>query len=220
MITTQHTHEKRKKEIRLFLENVNTVEGKNEFPMDFYNILHSNALLMLYNLVESTVLGGILEIYDKMENRGLTYNDVSEKIQRIWFDYKFNQVYQKNASHDSYKEKAYKIIDDILNKEVLKLDRKAVDISGNLDADRIRNICYDHGINFIAPKESQGGYKIANVRDLRNGLAHGRISFVECGRDYTLADLTTMTEEIILFLDGLLNCMMEYYRNDQYTNHP
>lgn len=213
MIATQHTYERRKEEMRLFLENVKALEEDNKNPTDFYNILHSNAILMLYNLVESTVVGGIVEIYDTVKEHGLSYTDLNAKIRDIWFAYKFNQVYDKNSHHTSYLNKAHEIIDNILGGGVIELDRKAVKGGGNLDADSIRNICDNHGITFIAPKESRGGCKITEVRNLRNSLAHGLKSFGECGRDFTYSELSTMTKEIILFLDGLIGGMTEYYKN-------
>ena len=45
---------------------------------------------MIYNLVESTVMGGILEIYDKVKQEGLTYSGVRKEIKDIWFAYKCN----------------------------------------------------------------------------------------------------------------------------------
>jgi hypothetical protein len=80
-------------------------ESSQKYKQDkFLKILKANALLMLYNLVESTVLNGMNEIYDKLNADGVTYIAVSEKIQKIWFSYKFRQVYDQNANYASYKK--------------------------------------------------------------------------------------------------------------------
>lgn len=100
----------------------------------FLKMLKSNAILMIYNLVESTIMSAILKIYDSFFQQELTYNMVRKEIQDIWFSYKFNQVYDKNAHFNSYRGKAKEIIDFVLDNKILKLDRKATDISGNLDA--------------------------------------------------------------------------------------
>lgn len=60
---------------------------------DFLKILKANALIMIYNLVESSIMGGILEIYDELKTSGYSYKDVRKEIQNIWFSFKFNQVY-------------------------------------------------------------------------------------------------------------------------------
>ncbi|MCT4635347.1 MAG: MAE_28990/MAE_18760 family HEPN-like nuclease [Rickettsiales bacterium] len=183
---------------------------------DFLKILKANALLMIYNLVESSVLGGIIEIYEEFKSRGLSYNDVSDEIQSIWFSYKFNQVYDKKAHYNSYKDKALDIINSILTGKVIELDRKATNISGNLDAENIRRICSEHGIQFQCDTRCRGGIVLEDVKNKRNELAHGTISFAECGREYSILDLEKIKNEAIMFLKGLIDGMNDYYTNQEY----
>jgi len=183
---------------------------------DFLKILKSNALIMVYNLVESSIMGGILEIYDEVKTRGLSYNAVRNEIKDIWFSFMFNQVYDKQAHHNSYRNKATEIINSILNGETLILDRKATDISGNLDAEKIRRICEDHGITFTVSTECKGGIVLTDVKNKRNELAHGTTSFVECGRDYTIDDLIKIKDQTVLFLAGILNGMKTYYDEQRF----
>ena len=183
---------------------------------DFLKILKSNALIMVYNLVESSVMGGILEIYDELKSQGLSYNVVRREIQQIWFSFMFNQVYDKSAHYNSYRNKATEIINSILTDDTLVLDRKATDISGNLDAEKIRHICDDHGISYTISPECKGGVVLTDVKNKRNDLAHGTTSFVECGRDYTVDDLVKIKEETVLFLNGIMNGMKQYYDEERY----
>lgn len=171
---------------------------------------------MVYNLVESTVMGGILEIYDKLKQEGLTYSGVRKEIKDIWFAYKFRQVYDQQAHYNSYKDKAIEIVNSILTGEIIELDRKATAISGNLDAQQIRNVCHDHGICFTPEAGSRGGVVLETVKDRRNDLAHGTLSFAECGRDYSIEDLVKIKQETVLFLRGLLIGMKQYYDGKQY----
>ncbi|BEH90479.1 hypothetical protein T23_05810 [Turicibacter faecis] len=193
-------------------------ENQDFLKDDFLKILKSNALLMVYNLVESTIMGGILEIYENLHQKGMTYKMVRKEIQEIWFSYKFNQVYAKNAHFNSYKGKAMEIINFILEETPLELDRKATDISGNLDADKIRQICQEHGIVYNLDKDSRGGIILKDVKDKRNNLAHGTISFVECGRDYSMDDLDKIKRETISFLNSILEGMQNYYDNELYLS--
>ena len=186
------------------------------FNSEFIKILKANTLLMIYNLVESTVMGGILEIYDKLKQEGLTYSGVRKEIKDIWFSYKFRQVYDQQAHFNSYKGKALEIVNSILTGEVIELDRKATAISGNLDAQQIRNVCNEHGIVFQTDAASRGGIVLETVKDRRNDLAHGTLSFAECGRDYSLDDLGKIKDETVLFLRGLLAGMKQYYDEKQY----
>ena len=134
--------DERVQEIDLYFEAIKELDrgsighatDTHYFNEEFIKILKANTLLMIYNLVESTVMGGILEIYDKVKQEGLTYSGVRKEIKDIWFAYKFMQVYDQQAHFNSYKSKALEIINSILNGEIIELDRKATAISGNLDA--------------------------------------------------------------------------------------
>lgn len=200
----------------LYLSKIDLNNGEKYFEDDFLKILKSNALLMIYNLVESTIMGGILEIYAAFSQQGITYKMVRKEIQDIWFSFKFNQVYDKSAHYHSYRDKASEIISSILSDDTLAMDRKATDISGNLDADKIRIICQEHGIHFNLDRRCRGGVVLSDVKDKRNNLAHGTISFVECGRDYSILDLTKIKDETVFFLKDILSAMQNYYKNRLY----
>lgn len=178
---------------------------------DFLKILKANALIMIYNLVESSIMGGILEIYDALKSSGYCYKDVRKEIQDIWFSFKFNQVYDKNAHYNSYRDKAAEIINAIIQNDALIMDRKATDIRGNLDADKIRQICKQHGITYKIDAKCKGGAVLEDVKNKRNDLAHGTMSFAECGRYYAIDDLEKVKNETIIFLDGILHGMKKYY---------
>ncbi|MBW9173420.1 hypothetical protein K2F43_19720 [Clostridium estertheticum] len=183
---------------------------------DFLKMLKANALLMVYNLVESSIMGGIMEIYDKMKSSGYSYNNVTKEIKDIWFCYKFNQVYDKSAQYNSYKEKAMEIITSIMSGEVISLDKNATNISGNLNAAKIREICKVHGITYSIDKSCRGGIVLDDVKNKRNELAHGTISFVECGREYSMESLTQIKVETVKYLEGILAGMEKYYNYKLY----
>lgn len=228
METTFSNFYERKKEIDLYFSAIKSLynlkdETKQNKTMavkylndDFLKTLKSNALIMIYNLVESTIMGGILEIYDDLKQNGITYKTVREEIQKIWFSFKFNQVYDKNAHHNSYKNKAIEIINAILNDETISLDRKATDISGNLDADKIRQICDNHGITYTLDPKCRGGCVLLDIKEKRNDLAHGTVSFVECGRNYSIETLNKTKEETYIFLSNILDGMKKYHQEQLY----
>ena len=205
------------KSIKQLYENQHTSEIKYDFYADdFLKMLKANALLMIYNLVESSIMGGIIEIYDEMKANGSSYNNVRKEIRDIWFYFKFNQVYDKKAHYNSYREKAMEIINSIMSDEIISLDRKATDISGNLNAEKIRQICKEHGIEYSIDANCRGGVVIDDVKNKRNNLAHGTISFVECGREYSVEELVKIKDETVKFLDGILAGMENYYNSKLY----
>lgn len=204
-----------------FLDNIEKTENMRKSNHILYNkdvekIIRANSLLMLYNLVESTLVTGIEEIYSALKENNITYSQVRREIREIWFNYRFSNAYDRKAHYDTYKKTAEKIITSIMLNEPLILDRKATGISGNLDATSIRDVCKKHGIQFNTPGNCHGGEKLTQVKDQRNQLAHGTLSFVECGRDFTVEDLHVIKEEVENFLSGFIDSIESYYDNEEY----
>jgi hypothetical protein len=231
MNDTLNTFSERVNEINLYYEalveldkdtNNPSIELKDNpkiYRQDlFLKILQANTLIMIYNLVESTVLNGISEIYDKLKLNGATYSMVRKEIQDIWFSYKFRQVYDPKAHYGSYKNKALEIVNSILIGETIELSKDALTISGNLDADEIRKVCDSHGIDLHPNDTCKGGKRLNDVREKRNMLAHGALSFSECGRDFGLEDLNDIKEQSYIFLRGLLDGMKQYYESDGFLD--
>lgn len=113
--------------------------------------------------------------------------------------------YQRKFVWDNAKK--VRFIESVL----LEMDRKATDISGNLDADKIRQICSDHGITYTIDSTCRGGVVLEDVKNKRNQLAHGTTSFAECGRYYAIDDLEKIKNETVIFLNGILQGMKKYY---------
>ncbi len=192
-------------------------EEKSKVNEEFFKMLKANSLLMMYNLVESTVLGGLLKIYDELSRNSFGYNDVSEEIRGIWFDFKFSKVYDKNAHFNSYKKVAREIVEKILNNEKIVMDRKAANISGNLDAISIKEVFARHGISYDESCGHCGG-ALKDVKTKRNELAHGTISYAECGRNYTLKELIDMKDDCIDFLKEILKSFDKYLNAKGYLS--
>lgn len=224
MHAVKERYEGRVKEIELYfcyLKAIDDIlinsEEKSRVNEEFFKILKANSLLMMYNLVESTVLGGLLKVYDELSVKSLGYKDVSEEIREIWFNFKFSKAYDKSAHFNSYKKVAHEIVEKILANEKLVMDRKATDISGNLDAASIKEVCKRHGISY---DEScgHGGAVLKDVKTKRNELAHGIISYAECGRNYTLNELIKMKDDCIDFLNEVLRSFDEYMNRRGYIS--
>lgn len=215
----------RKNEVDLYFRFINifskiNIKDKDSFSKndknDLENILKANSLLLLYNLVESTLISSIEKIYTTFEEEKITYNEVRDEIKDIWFNYKFSFAYDKKAHFETYKDTAKNIINSIISNETIELNRRAIGISGNLDADKIRMVCRNHGIEFKSPNECHGGEKLSKVKEERNSLAHGTHSFVECGRYYTYENIQSIRIEVEKFLEGFIDAIENYYKNKDY----
>jgi len=217
------TYEDRVKELELYfsaLEELSELENAHPNQLflqsEFLKMLKSSALIMIYNLMESTIVNVFEEIYDSFDKQGITYNMACKEIQDVWFSFMFKQVYQQESHYNSYKKKAKEITISILSNEPLKLNRNAMSGYGNFDAEKIRKICHEHGIMLKNIDKIKGQYVLKEVKEQRNLLSHGGKSFTECGRDYTINDLKKKKDGVIEFLKEILVEIQEYKDNEVY----
>lgn len=209
-------------EIEMFFKGITALynfKDKNEENTfctdDFLKILKSNAFLMLYNLVESSVTSSILAIYAEVRTQQLPYASVCQQIQNLWADYILDQAHGKDASHKTYKKKALDLVYNVYNSKTICLEQKAMNVSGNLDLEKILSICRKHGILEPVKYKSEGA-KLETIKDRRNALAHGEISFVECGRDCTIGELIEIKDKTFLFLDEVIQNINLYYTKQEF----
>jgi len=179
----------------------------------FFKILKSNFILMLYNIVEACVVSGMLEIYENIKNDACTYHSAIEEIKKLWSNHKINQIYGPNSIKSTYENKVREIINDITNNNHIILTKSALDISGNLDARKIKDLCDKHRIRHSAKDVNAS---LSKVKKKRNDLSHGDVSFSECARDLTISDLEEIQDEVLIFLRDILAGMKNYYDNKQY----
>ncbi|MCP4698254.1 MAG: hypothetical protein GY862_15580 [Gammaproteobacteria bacterium] len=103
---------------------------------DVTSILKANVFLILYNLIEFSIREGILAIYEEMESSSCLYKDIRDEIKSIWTKYQFKMSFDVNSSWETYYAKAVDLVDKVINDETIEMDREAIPISGNLDADQ------------------------------------------------------------------------------------
>lgn len=179
-------------------------------------IMKANAFLMLYNLVEWSIREGILSVYREMDASSCSYEQVRIEIRQIWSKYQFRKTFDINSSWETYYAKATELIDHALGEKAIIMDRKAIPISGNLDADKIRLIFDLHGIKKSVPPAARGGGSLGEIKEQRNLLAHGSLGFSECGRQFQLEQIKRMKAETIHFTRGMLHNINEYFESKQY----
>lgn len=219
MINTIEVFEDRKSEIEFYYSVIvdydtngssviNTVDN-----MKFFRIMKSNFILMLYNLVESTISNGLEEIYESLKNDGCKYNDVIDKIQILWRDYKIREIYKPESLLKTYTNRVKEIVDDITNEIPILLNKNMSGINGNLNAKIIKEICNKHNIRYRVIDDNQ---VLDHVRRKRNALAHGDESFSKCARDLNVQDLEEIKDTIIRFLSAIVTGMEKYCNDKKY----
>lgn len=219
MQNTLQIFDDRKEEINYYYSVIYKIESDEHKTATIENnnklikIMKSNLLLMLYNLVEACVVSGMMEIYENLKNNSCSYDSLINEIQNIWATHEINKIYGQATKKSAYEERVKRIIENVLSGSPIVLTRDALDISGNLNARKIRKICDNHHIRYRLKTD---GESLEKVKQQRNNLAHGDVSFGECARNLTLNDLETIKDEVFLFMEGILNGMKDYYDKKGY----
>ncbi len=196
-----------------------TIDGNEEtqISLKLQRIFIANTFLLLYNLVESTVRNSIMEIYNKIQDDEISYNYLSEKIKQIWLEKQRKTFALKEEGDDSLQKnienKLHNIIENIINIEIIVLTNKDIHISGNIDAQEIRNLA-----NKIGFENSNNGRYLKKIKDKRNRLAHGEQTFHDVGKDITYNDLNLYKENTFLHLEDVISKIETFINNKKYAN--
>lgn len=193
---------------------------------DLLKILKANSFLILYNLIESTVLNCIVGIFDEIKIENLSYKDVSKSIKLYWSRnvYRFDEKIKEDRL---IREKFYTIVERIISDIALEISDR-IEYGGSIDAKKIHKIAKDLEIVFPLNhyKENLHGKVFSDIKKNRNDLAHGKKSFSDIGRDITYTG-SEMNKELglkhfkdysIEHLKVFISSVEKYLINKSYKN--
>ncbi|MFK5953280.1 MAG: MAE_28990/MAE_18760 family HEPN-like nuclease, partial [Desulfobacterium sp.] len=106
-------------------------------------------------------------------------------------------------------------------KELLKVSMSEKKIfSGNIDNDLIITTALEYGFSSRTdPNRTKHGEKLRSIKDYRNDLAHGNLTFSEVGRSYDLNQLREYKDETIAYVEKIIENIDYYLRNQRYLNN-
>ena len=87
--------------------------------------------------------------------------------------------------------------------------------SGNLDAREILSV-FKNKYGFEFNKNELKESVLKRIREGRNDLAHGSLSFEEYGRNLTIQDIEAMKDKVFSFLDRLIEKVEIYLTKQLY----
>lgn len=176
-------------------------------------IYRASFYLMLYNLIESTTNEIIKEVSTTITEEGLTIDMLSPKIHALYIDSLIGQKetrgYITTTIHD--------VIQRTLSKTAIELTSIDVHISGNVTYEFLNKLVSSIGCrgrisgNIDTITETMG-----RVKDYRNKLAHGELSFVEVGRSRSIQDLKKDHATVTKYLEEVVNNCVKYLDDKKY----
>ena len=171
---------------------------------DLLRTSKASALLMLYNLMESCVTNAVEAIFDELESESVSFDVCREEVRIV--------VLGNVNRHEP--KKLVVGLNSLATDIVTKSFRKAETVSGNVDAREIRRIASKYG--FQKPRKK--GERLLAVKTLRNDLAHGSKSFTEVGRNFTMTDISEITDEVVAYLTELIANVAQYLSSKSYLS--
>lgn len=161
-------------------------------------ILKSSLMLMIYNIVEGTISNLLMELFDNVQGK-LSIDELPRKLQLLIFEY-----HLKNIGTDSVKLLEFSQYNTNRISEVSYLEiQKYLNLfSGNLDSRSIRKISSKVGINLPNNLNEES---LLQVKNSRNKLAHGEMTFRKNCQDITLDDLKIICKKVKSYLEKVVD---------------
>lgn len=179
-------------------------------------VLLANGFLLLYNLIEATVRNSICEIFLEVLDNGVNYSILSNKLKDIWINQNTSNLKGNNFKIDTLNTTVSLIAKNVMEKEVIALDKEKLDFSGNLDARKIRDLALKYGFT----PTSINADNLVTIKNKRNHLAHGDFSFSEIGKDFTIGELLAFKTETFLFLNDVVLQVESFINTKGYLLSP
>ena len=190
---------------------------EKEIDIEWLKTLKATSFLLFYNLVEAAIRRALEALYETMKREGRTCGDLRREIRSVWIDQRFRGIDRHSASLKTYQDTAKELVSHVVNHVVVEMDSEFLPTTGNLNAEKVRKICHRCGIPVDTPPAGRGGADLATVVTQRNYLAHGNLSFRECGRNYTVDQLLATKEEAVVFVRGILENIQKYITEKAYV---
>lgn len=183
--------------------------------------LRASAILLLYNLLESTIIQAIDYIHITISSHtNLTYDEAIDEIKKIWIEYKYDNF----KGTDKGSEQIFNALQTISNEKINIFDAntekmdylrkvKGVNFSGKIDALQVKKFAHKYGFNL---NRRVLGRNLSQIKSQRNALAHGELSFNECGNNYDFSKLLKLKKESILFLREFLDNVEIFIKQEKY----
>lgn len=215
---------------------LSTNSGSFSMDQNLVKVLKANCYVMLYNLIEGSITEAIDAIFDTISLQNVHFKDLTHDYKKIWLNYQQGLVRitaessNKKDAKEHTKNTVGQSLSDILNtleyfkiltftdqqknifenyKGYLKVVN-ATEISGNLDAAKVRTLAKTYG--FSVPERCDDLLKIKNIR---NKLAHGEMSFSDAGA-ILVEELIDIKKNVFVYLQSILLNINDFIEHDRF----
>jgi hypothetical protein len=202
----QYIIEDRFKEINI-LRNL----CKNSQKIEETTILKSSIVLLLYNTIEGSFSSILESLFNFISDNKMEITKLNKGLQKIYYKYYIVCIGNNPSEFSKIRMKP-----DLTDVSFKNITEKLKLFSGNLDAQKIREISLSIGIGIPKKiKKVQIGDKLLFIKNLRNKLAHGECSFSDACRDITLEEIDDICVDAKKFIDKVIERFSDFVETDK-----
>ena len=187
-------------------------------------ILYSSVYLQLYNLIEATMSRCITAVAEAAQEHGRWKpGDLSDSLRREWV--RITARTHENLTPEHRLASAVLLCDHLIASlpvTTFEIDKGG---GGNWDDAMIEAISQRLGFQLVVSQPVYSAVKrpfrdelgpLALVKQLRNRLAHGSISFAQCAEDVTVGRLIELKKMTVDYLHEVVGCFNTYVESFAY----
>jgi hypothetical protein len=228
MATLAQSFEDRLQEIDAYLDLLDAIErsvregtpkvGTTTITTQQQKILYSSVYIQLYNLVEATVswcVGAVASA--TADNERWSPADLSDHLKKEWVRVMARTHQDLNREHRL--ESAILLCDRLIQALPVmtwEMDRRG---AGSWDDNLIEETAQRLGFQLSISQDVRSDIKrkirddkppLVLIKDFRNRLAHGSLSFGECGDNHTVDDLREIKKRTVAYLREVVKSFQNY----------
>lgn len=223
--------------LKALLKDMEDLEQKHDtFYNSYKQTIKAQFVLMLYTTIESVVMQSIQDIFDIIKIEKRHFYDLNNHIRQVYFKAKisnkernFNQILKDEKFLSLFE--AIRKTDSIVEIEAKKNFKQENPFkAGSLDYKNIKKYIFDAlGINDNITQSLNKWNSILkcdiascikeDIKDSRNSLAHGEISFNDFGKGKSIKDLRKYYISASIFLCYYIKSIQLYIKKQQYLKN-
>ena len=189
------------------------IKDRDNFEV-IVKIMKSNSILMLYNLVESTIRVSMLDYYSSLNDKQLSFSQAIESIQKLWIKNHLNQI-----NSNELNQKVFNMILNVINNNYsVEIERESFHLSGNADVKEMKRILETHGITYNNDSFRDFGGALLTIKNKRNYLAHGNISFEDNGGQFSIQEINELKNKTYQCLDYFISLINSAIINQEFMS--
>lgn len=204
MIAAKAEFKRRYAEIDEYLDHLEGLEKLTGISVNLMATMKASALLMMYNLVESTMTNIVQAVFDHLRQKKVGLNSMNDVMKAMVM----SNIKKRNPTNLVEKMRAQG-----LDVAIASFDRTTV-FSGNVDSQKMHDTFSEFG---IARKGLIKEPVLLEIKKARNDLAHGSKSFADAGKIYTTNDLRNKHVKVRRALERALTTFDVFVNTSAYA---